>query len=176
MNASQGVPQLGLDLRLVGLLAFSTLSSRAWRSLLVGEPVGLGHGVGQGGEFVGLDRAGEDAVERVIILGRDRVELVVVAAGAGDAQAHQAAGDDVDPVVDDLVLVVEEPAADGQEAERGEGPLVVAQGEAVGGDLLDDEAVVRLVLVERPDDVVAIGVRIRDSAVSSVKTYPLVSA
>ena len=43
---------------------------------------------------------------------------------------------------------------------RGEGPPVVAQGQAVGGDLLDDEAVVRLVLVERSDHVIAIGVRV----------------
>ena len=72
----------------------------------------------QHGQVVRLDRAGEDAVERVIVVGRDRVELVVVAAGAGDRQAEQAAADDVDPVVDDLVLVVEEPAADGQEPQR----------------------------------------------------------
>ena len=62
-----------------------------------------------------LDRTGEDAVERVIVLGRDRVELVVVTAGAGYAQPQEAPGHDVDPVVDDVVLGVQEPAADGQE-------------------------------------------------------------
>ena len=39
-----------------------------------------------------LAGAGEDAVERVVVVGRDRVELVVVAAGAGDGQAHQCRG------------------------------------------------------------------------------------
>ena len=52
-------------------------------------------------------------------------------------QAEQAAADHVDPVVDDLVLVVEEPAADRQEAHRGQRAGVASQVELVGGDLLD---------------------------------------
>jgi hypothetical protein len=59
------------------------------------------------GQLLRLGRGGEDAVERVIVLDRDRVELVVVAAGARDRQAQEGARDDVDPVVDDVVLVVE---------------------------------------------------------------------
>ena len=112
------------------------------------------------GQVGRLDRAGEDAVERVVVVGRDRVELVVVAAGAGDREAEQAAGHDVDPVVEDVLLVVEEPPADRQEAERRERPRVVAARQAIGGDLLGDEAIVGDVVVEGPDHVVAIGVRI----------------
>ena len=44
-------------------------------------------------------RAREDAGERVVVLRRDRVELVVVAAGAGDRQAEEAARQRVDAVV-----------------------------------------------------------------------------
>ena len=108
-----------------------------------------------------LDRAGEDAVERVVVVGRDRVELVVVTAGAGDGQAQQPATDDVDPVVDDVFLHVQEPPAERQKSQRRERIGVVLGTEAVGGDLLDHEGVVRLVLVQGADHVVAIGVRVR---------------
>ena len=90
-----------------------------------------------------LGRAGEDAVKRVVVFGRDRVVLVVVAAGAGDRQPQKTAGDDVDPVVDDVILIEQEPPAD---ASRNPSPpavcRIVAAGKLVGGDLLDDELVV----------------------------------
>ena len=35
----------------------------------------------------------EDALQRVVVLGRDRIELVVVAAGAGDGESQEAAGE-----------------------------------------------------------------------------------
>ena len=106
--------------------------------------------------------AREHAVQRVIVVGRNRVVLVVVAAGAGDRQAQQAAGRRVDLVVD-VVVVVVELAARRQKAERGQGVLVVASilRQAVGGQLLGDELVVRQIAVERPNDVVAVGVGIR---------------
>ena len=64
------------------------------------------------------------ARERVVIGRRDRIELMVVAPRAADGQAEQAATDDVDAVVDDVVLVVQESPAERQEAERGQRPLV----------------------------------------------------
>ena len=118
---------------------------------------GSSGGAAASGGTVGSVRTAEDAVERVVVVGRDRVELVVVAAGAGDRQAHQAAGDDVDPVVDDVVRVVHEAPAERQEAHRRQRPAVVAWAELVGGELLDHEPVVGQVLVERADDVVAVG-------------------
>ena len=120
-----------------------------------------------------LVRAGEDAVQRVVVGRRDRVELVVVAAGARDGQPHQPARHHVDPVVDDVVRVVEEPPAERQEAHRRQRPAVVARRQQVGGELLDDELVVRHVLVERADDVVAVGVRRTGSRRSSVEDVPL---
>ena len=109
----------------------------------------------------GLIRRGEHAVQSVVILHRDRIEFVVVAAGARDGEAHQAAAHDVDPVVDDVVLVAEETPAEGEKTERGERGLVLAERQAVRGELFDDETVVRLVGVKGPDDVVAVGVRVR---------------
>ena len=85
---------------------------------------------------------------------------MVVATGTGDGQAQQAAAHDVDPVVDDLVDVAQVPPADGQEAERRQGPAVGAQVELVGRDLLGQEPVIGHVVVERPDHVVAVGVRV----------------
>ena len=81
-------------------------------------------------QLLGVDRAGEDAVERVIVLGRDRVELVVVATGAGDGQAEQAPPHDVDLVIDDLVTVVQVPASDGQEAGGSQGAAIGRPGRA----------------------------------------------
>ena len=112
---------------------------------------------GDHGLFPGLRDAREDAVQRVVILRRDRVELVVVAARARDGQAEETFGHRVDAVVDHVVRVIE-PLADRDEAERGE-PRVVGFDvrQLVRRELLDDELVVRLVLVERLDHVVAIG-------------------
>jgi hypothetical protein len=73
---------------------------------LAGLPGGVGKGGGQDGE-VGPAGAGEDAGQRVVVVGGDRVELVVVAAGAGDRQPQEGAGDGVDallPLLGDDVL------------------------------------------------------------------------
>jgi hypothetical protein len=43
---------------------------------------------------------------------------------ARDGQRHRPAADDVDPVVDDVRLVVQEPPAQRQETERRQRPLV----------------------------------------------------
>ena len=51
-------------------------------------------------EGQGVPRAGEHAVEGVIILGRNRVELVVVAAGAGDGEAEEGLAQHVDLAVE----------------------------------------------------------------------------
>ncbi len=113
------------------------------------------------GFFRGFLRGSEHPVQGVVILHRDGIELVVVAASARDGQAQEAARDDVDAVVDDVVLVVKKPPAESEEPERGERGLVLAERQAVGGDLLDDEAIKGEVGVERTDHVVAVRVRER---------------
>src|SRR5262249_57571871 len=47
----------------------------------------------------GVRRIEEYAGERVVVLRGDRVVLVIVAAGAADGQAEEAARDDVDAIV-----------------------------------------------------------------------------
>ncbi len=85
---------------------------------------------------------------------------MVVASGAGDGEAHKASSDDVDAVVDDVVDSVGEASADGEEAHCGEGAFIGGEFEFVGGELFEDELVIREIIVEGTDDVVAIGVGI----------------
>ena len=87
-----------------------------------------------------------------------------MAAGAADRHGLEAAHRHVDAVVDDVRRVVEEAAAERQIAERRQRPLVVAERQPVGSQLLHDELVVGQVLVERPDHIIAVGVGIRISA------------
>src|SRR4051812_7079038 len=63
--------------------------------------------------------AGEYAIERVIVGRSNRIELVIVTPGARDREAHQSARDDVDAIVDDIVLIIEKPAAECKEASGG---------------------------------------------------------
>ena len=100
----------------------------------------------------------EDRVQRVVLARRDRVELVVVAAGAGHGQALHPAHHDIDAVVDDVVLVVQEAAPQRQVAERGEVAVVLAGRQVVGRELELQEAVIGQVAVEGGDDPVAVGV------------------
>ena len=122
----------------------------------------------------------EVAGQGVIVLGRDRVELVVVAAGAGDRQAEERLRQHVDLVVDAthplLAHVHRRVRPLAQEEESGaEDRLVRAVGgvppgvfHEVARDVLDDEAVIGHVGVERPDDVIAIGVGADDVVVELV--------
>ena len=61
---------------------------------------------------------------------------MIVAAGAADRQPLQAAHGHVDAVVDDVVDVVEETPAEREKAQRRQRPLVVAERQAVGRELL----------------------------------------
>ena len=124
------------------------------------EEVGTGGGGVAGGRDRGLvqrfDDRGEDAVQRVVVLDRDRIELVIVTARAGDGQAEEGLGRRVDALVDGVMDIVEA-LADGDEAEGGEARIVGRDvRDAVRGELLDHELVVRLVLVHRVDDVIAV--------------------
>ena len=109
-----------------------------------------------------LAGTGKDAVQRIVVGQRDWVVLVIVTASATDRQPHQAAADNIDAVVDNVLLVVDEAAAQGQESRR-RGDCRVA--DLIRRDLRDQEAVVRQVLVERRDDPVAISVGLRIIAV-----------
>jgi hypothetical protein len=123
-------------------------------------------------------RAGEDAVEAVVVVGRDGVVLVVVAAGAADRQPEDGPAENFDRVGDVEVAervgagVVAEPLGDGDEP-CGDHPVAVQLRRSVAGDeipghLFAQEHVVRLVVVERADHPVAVLVRLADRVVGAV--------
>ena len=108
---------------------------------------------------------GEDAVEGVVVLLRDGVEFVVVAAGAGDGEALEGFGDDVDLVVGPFDAVFEgvdglEAVFDHAEVGEGEAGFVGVFGDSgrdeVAGEVFADELVVGDVVVEGADEVVAV--------------------
>ncbi len=107
--------------------------------------------------LLGLDRAGEDPIEGVVIGRGNGIELVVVAARAGDRQPQKSLRRDVNPVVDDVGLIAVEVVAEGDESEGRQRRRGLAASQPVGGQLFPDELVVRHVVVERLDDVVAVG-------------------
>ena len=123
----------------------------------------LAGGGGEQRKLPGFADVREDRVERVVILGGDGIVLVIVAAGAGDGEAEEAAGDGVDAVVDGFGEGLGEFASEAEEPEGGEVAAVVVVGELVGGQLELDEAVVGHVFVEGADDPVAVGVGIGEA-------------
>ena len=102
-------------------------------------------------------RRGEQSVQRVIVLRADRVVLVVVASRALRRHTEQAARHHINLIVDHVGQRAGEPAAHRQKSQRRLIGLP-GVGNLIGRQLQRDEAVVRQVLVERPDDPVAIGV------------------
>ena len=81
-----------------------------------------------------IDAVLENAVERVVVTGWDRVVLVVVTAGAGHGETEHPPGDHVDPVVNDVGSVAEEPPAEREKPHRGEMLRLVGSG-LIGGQL-----------------------------------------
>ena len=110
-------------------------------------------------------RAVQDAGQRVVVGGGDRVELVVVAARAPDCLPQKRAAEGVELLIHHVhlklffVLLLEVGVADRQKRRRDD--LAAALGgvggrEQIPGDLLLHEPVERAVLVERFDHVIAV--------------------
>ena len=123
--------------------------------------IGAGTRIADHGLDRRLHRTGKNAVQRVIIGLRNRVKFVVVATGARDCQAEKGLRGHVNAVVDDLVGIPVEVVAYREKAQRRQGALVAAAVQLVGSELFQDEPVVGLVVVERFDDVIPVGPRIR---------------
>ena len=115
----------------------------------------------------------EDSREGVVVLLRNRVELVIVATRAGDGETEHALGGGVELLVGEVHLklgISPRIVAFGADGEVTGGNKiftaldVIGRGKQVAGDLLGEEAVVGLVFVEGLDDIVAVapGVRVKD--------------
>ena len=121
-----------------------------------------------------IGAADEETGERVVVALGDGIELVVVAAGAGDGHAEEGFRHHVEAVVHAVALVLadvhgrmhflaEEPEAGAEDGFVAAGVGVQAGlRDEVAGEVLDDELVVRHVGVEGADDVVAVVVGVRD--------------
>ncbi len=115
----------------------------------------------------------EHAAERVIVLGRNRVVLVIVAPGAADRQAQHAAAHGIDAVVALVgagnlhrpVVVVPRPESEKTEGRELSHALVL--GQLIGCELSGDEAIERHVVVEGANHPVAIQVRVRIGVVAA---------
>ena len=120
---------------------------------------------------VDLDVAVDRRLHAVVVLLQDRVELVVVAAGAVDGHAENAAADRGQHVVQivvpalRVVLLAEVDARAGAQEAGGDARLVRHVVQLVARDLLAQELVVRLVVVERVDDVVAVAPHVQADVV-----------
>ena len=122
----------------------------------------------------------DETRQRVIILAADGVELVVVAAGAGDGQAEERLGEDIDFVVDPVAFVLAD--IDGRmhflAEERPTGAqdrfivfgarTKAGRGEQVASEVLLQEAVVGHVFIEGPHEVVAVLPGVGDGVVGFV--------
>ena len=135
------------------------------------------------GRHVGavVARTREHAEQRVVVLRGDRVELVVVAAGAGERQAEERLAEHVDLVVDPVgvlgpridrrvLRLAEPPERRWRGATRSSPSFGLRRGfgSRSPATCSVEELVVRQVGVERPDDVVAVAPGVGDLEVELV--------
>ena len=99
-------------------------------------------------QFVRLADVRQDRVQRVVILGRNRIVLVIVAARTGHRQSEQASRDRIDAIVHGLGIAVRKFAPEAQEAERGQMPRLGLR-HAIGRELIKHELIVRQIFVQR---------------------------
>jgi hypothetical protein len=116
--------------------------------------------------------ASEHAVQRIIIGRRHRVVLVVVAPRAGHRQAHGAASDHVDAVIDDVMGHPDEPPPAGEKS-HGREVGRIGRLEPVGRQLQKQKPVVRKVVVEGPNHPVAIRRRMHELPLLAAIDIPL---
>ena len=108
-----------------------------------------------------IERLGaeEDASHRVIVFGRDGVELVVVALCAGDVESEKGTRGNIDLVIHDfhakgIAAGVVTLRSEGQEAGCDQtvfhllGRFIGSLGQEIAGDLLPDKLIIGFVRVE----------------------------
>src|SRR5437588_423929 len=80
-----------------------------------------------------------------------------MATGTSDGKREETFGYDIDPVVDDIVLHAHEAVTEREEAKGSEIARVFGGGgQFIGGELLDNENIIRFILVKAANDIIAI--------------------
>ena len=119
-----------------------------------------GGGLASRGGTVGSLATAKHAIERVVIRLRNRIELVIVAAGTATVSPIRPRDHHIDAIVDDVVRVVHEVAADVRNPSAAS-VLGSSSGNLIGGQLFQHEAVVGQIAIEGIDHVIAVGERPR---------------
>ena len=124
---------------------------------------------------VRIDRAVENAVERVVVRRRDGIKFVIVAAGAADRQPEKGLADVVERILDrDVFQIVRAHANAPRDGHVAGGNflfpprLLISGWKQVAGELLAHKLVIRLVVDEGIDDVVAVLEGFRHGEISGV--------
>src|SRR5206468_8778799 len=118
------------------------------------QPAGDPPGVLEQRQVVRAFRARDHTIEAIVVLLRDRVVFVVVAARARDRQTQKPARGRVNLIVDLVVQVVVEEPPQGQKTQRGQSPNRQFWFDQIRRQLILHELIERQVLIERADDVV----------------------
>ena len=86
---------------------------------------------------------------------------MIVTTRTRDGERHESARHNVDSIINDVILTVEKTTAQSEISHCRQRKFVFAKLKAIGGDLLDDETVVRKVLIKGAHHIIAISVGIR---------------
>ena len=103
-----------------------------------------------------LDATCEDAIERVVIGRGHRIVFVIVTSRTTNREAQEPATNDIDLVVDHIMPIAVEHAAQREQTHCGEVGRIGRQIELIRCELLADEPVERLIVVEGPYHIIAI--------------------
>src|SRR5690606_558829 len=111
-----------------------------------------------------VPNAGKGRIQAVVVLLRDRIELVIVTAGAADRQPQKRLGCRGDHFVEcvrpDLrrlggILIADIVVGSSNQKRAADRNRGIVRGENIARQMLANELIERLVLVERTDDIVA---------------------
>ena len=115
-------------------------------------------GVGRAGFTAGdqhLGTALEDPIERIVVADGDRIEFVIMAAGAGHRQGLGAAHHNINAIIDDVVGDAEKPFSEGKKSHRCQVWRTLRL-HLIRGHLEQEKTVVGHVLIQRAHHPVAI--------------------
>ena len=95
---------------------------------------------------------------------------MIVTTRARHGEAHQAAGDDVNPVINDFILPIQKTPTQSQKPHGRQRPFIFTQFKVIGSQLLNDKLIERQILIERAHYIIAVGVGIGIDSIATAKS------